>query len=563
MSLLFCFLWISPALASNEQIQNYQVDIKILQDSTLEVTEIINYDFGDNQKHGIYRDIPILKKSFSETQFEIYDIGVNDDKGNVYQKEISRKGNDLSIKIGSADEYVTGLKIYIINYKVKGAFVFTEESDNLFWNAIGTYWLVPIANNSINVFLPPGLSQKQIKTACYWGADNSTNKCSNTKHQIASDKTLEKIIFKSQALKSSQGVTINLYFDKGIISQPPPPNIIIAFLKKYSIGFMPIFTFLLMFFIWYKKGRDPKGRGAIIAQYEAPKDMMPAELGTIYDERVHSKDISAEIIYLAIHGYLRIRRIQKDGLFSKEDYELEKLKSSSDLARQYQKDLIDNLFSEGVDKVLMSSLKNKAYKWMMKIEAAIYVLVTEQGYFEKNPQKTRRLYIILIAIIVIGVRAFAEAAFSFSSNVAYIFFVFFSVIISIIIVISFGIKMPKKTIKGALAKEYILGLKEYINVAEKDRIKFHNAPAKDPQVFEKLLPYAMAFGLEKEWAKQFEGIYLEEPDWYVSGQGASFSAISFASSLSSFKTAAASTTSVSSSGGSVGGGGGGGGGGSW
>ena len=111
-----------------------------------------------------------------------------------------------------------------------------------------------------------------------------------------------------------------------------------------------------------------------------------------------------------------------------------------------------------------------------------------------------------------------------------------------------------------------MGLKDYINVAEKDRIAFHNAPEKNPELFEKLLPFAMALGVEKKWAEQFEGIYTQEPNWYHGGiYGAHFSATSFGSSLSNFSTSSGSTLSSSSSGGGggVGGGGGGGGGGSW
>jgi hypothetical protein len=44
----------------------------------------------------------------------------------------------------------------------------------------------------------------------------------------------------------------------------------------------------------------------------------------------------------------------------------------------------------------------------------------------------------------------------------------------------------------------------YIDTAEDEKIKFHNDPEKYKGVFEKLLPYAMIFNLEKKWAKVFE-----------------------------------------------------------
>jgi len=145
--------------------------------------------------------------------------------------------------------------------------------------------------------------------------------------------------------------------------------------------------------------------------------------------------------------------------------------------------------------------------------------------------------------------------------------------ISGLLIIIFGLFMPAKTRKGALAKEHILGFKKYLSVAEKDRIEFHNAPKKNPERFEKLLPYAMALGVEEEWAKQFEGIYDKQPDWYGGPSAARFNALTLTRSLNSFSSSANSTlaskpSSASGggsgfSGGGSGGGFGGGGGGSW
>ncbi len=136
----------------------------------------------------------------------------------------------------------------------------------------------------------------------------------------------------------------------------------------------------------------------------------------------------------------------------------------------------------------------------------------------------------------------------------------------------FSFVMPAYTQKGAEMKEYILGLKKYMTVAEKDRIEFHNAPDKNPEIFETLLPFAMVLGVEKLWAKQFEGIYRQNPSWYSDRSNHAFSAVAFTNNLGGFsgsvQSAFAATTTAASggsgfSGGGSGGGGGGGGGGSW
>ena len=155
---------------------------------------------------------------------------------------------------------------------------------------------------------------------------------------------------------------------------------------------------------------------------------------------------------------------------------------------------------------------------------------------------------------------------------AFVFTLALALVICGIIIVIFGIFMPSRTKKGVLAQEHILGFKRYLMVAEKDRITFHNAPEKRPELFEKFLPFAMALGVEQAWAQQFEGIYKQQPDWY-DGQGNMFSAVIFANSLNSFSHdmngAMAAPSSAGSGGSGLGGGGfsgggfGGGGGGSW
>ena len=86
-----------------------------------------------------------------------------------------------------------------------------------------------------------------------------------------------------------------------------------------------------------------------------------------------------------------------------------------------------------------------------------------------------------------------------------------------------------------------------------------------PALFEKYLPFAMAFGVAEKWANAFRDMYLEPPQWYSGGSGP-FNAMRFSDSISTMSRAAASTMSSSPSssgsggGGSSGGGSGGGGG---
>lgn len=562
------------AQEQEELIQNYQVDIFVNQDSTVNIEERIVYDFGKQIKHGIYRDIPLSFTSFWLNYYlDVSDITVSDGNGRTYVFSVSKEGDIKQIKIGDPSLVISGVHNYVIKYKAKQAIDYEKEYDEFYWNAIGADWKVAILNSETNIHFWQPLKADQFSLDCYYGYRGSNAKC--PVDGMANSNEFSDLSFKTGALSPYHGVTILLRLEKGLINAPSVLDNFFRLLKLYVVLLLPLIATIIMFLHWRNNGRDPKGRGTIIAQYDAPKDLFPAEAGTVLDERVNSKDISAEIILLATLGYIKITRIEKSGPFSQADYLLEKLKEEADLPREYQKELMANLFSsstadkkleklKGVQfsekalaKVLISDFNNKAHKWIKIVENGIYESVVDKRYFVKNPNKVRNNYGIafILFFVVIGF-------FGSSNN----FLLLTSFVLTFGIIFVFGYHMPRRTKEGVLMKEYILGLKDYINVAEKDRIAFHNAPEKNPELFEKLLPFAMALGVEKKWAEQFEGIYTQEPSWYSAGvYGAHFSAANFGSSLSSFSTSSASTLSSSSSGGGggVGGGGGGGGGGSW
>jgi uncharacterized membrane protein len=135
-----------------------------------------------------------------------------------------------------------------------------------------------------------------------------------------------------------------------------------------------------------------------------------------------------------------------------------------------------------------------------------------------------------------------------------------------LIVAAFGRIMPARTVQGARALERVLGFEEFLRRVEGDRLE---RVVKTPEMFERFLPFAMAFGVERKWAKAFQDIYREPPTWYVGSTAGPFDMSGFSSRLGDLSSRAESTMSSSPrssngsgfSGGSSGGGSGGGGGG--
>jgi uncharacterized membrane protein len=216
------------------------------------------------------------------------------------------------------------------------------------------------------------------------------------------------------------------------------------------------------------------------------------------------------------------------------------------------------------DKIKISDLKNKFYKSIPKIQDALYdEVVKEKKYFAKNPKRVRTKYFVIGSVIL------SLSFFSFSLFAAFERFdlLFGSLLLGPVFMIMAKF-MPRKTLKGSEAHRKTLGFMDYINTAERYRVKFEE----DQNIFERFLPYAMIFGIADKWAEAFKDIYKGKPDWYKT-EG-SFKPNVFVNRIYNFTRSANSTlasrpsskgSSGSSgfSGGFSGGGFGGGGGGSW
>ena len=143
-------------------------------------------------------------------------------------------------------------------------------------------------------------------------------------------------------------------------------------------------------------------------------------------------------------------------------------------------------------------------------------------------------------------------------------------------------RVRRRTPTGALAHDHLMGLREYIRLAEADRIAMLQSASgaevdaqRIVRVYERLLPYAVIFGYEDEWQAELARYYATGTPSWIDGSGQSFTGMSFAQmqtsvasspvthvpSASSSSSSSFSSSGGSSGGGSAGGGGGGGGGG--
>jgi uncharacterized membrane protein len=573
-------LFFLPTLALAEKISSFDVTIEIKKDGSMNVSEKILYDFEGLNRHGIFRDIPIsYSKGIFTHKLRINKIEVTDELNQPLPYEKSTGGGYLNLKIGEPDKFVTGLKTYTINYSVKRALSAFDSFDELYWNITGNQWQVSIEKSSANVIFPTAMPITDLRLHCYVGQIGESTPCSKFNIELESEQESKSVTFyQTQPLAFGSGLTVAAGWPIGITDRESQnQKTIYALIDNALLGF-PFLTLLVMTIIWFTKGRDQGGKESIVPQYEAPKDLNPIEVGILYDQKAHKKDFSAELINLAVLGHIIIHYQTEKKLLNfitEIKYILEKTEKPADYLKDFDKLFLEKLFSSknikeheindkkisGVD---LGELKDTFYLDYQKIINLAHSALVKDGYFPEKPQATKAKYII------VGIITLIALVFGYYFIIGYVSFIeIISVIISGLIILVISQLMPQRTEKGTRAKEYILGLKMYLQVAEKDRLAFHNAPTKKPETFEKLLPYAIALGVDKQWLDQFKEIYTQGPSWYQGANNANFSMVTFGNSLSAFKysagvaIASAPSSSGSGGGGSSGGGFGGGGGGSW
>ncbi len=545
---LFVGAYLHPVFA--EEITSFDTHLDIQSDGALQVKEQIEYDFGSAYRHGIYRTIPFTKVN-SKGQTYVMNIGgfsVADQASVPYTYDVSTEQQSKKIKIGDADKTITGPHTYAISYTVGGALTYFSDHDELYWNVTGDQWAYPIKDATAEISLPSNVAPSDIRMSCFVGHSGSKEASCSTSY----DHGIAKIT-SNRPLAPNEQLTIVFGFPKNIVGVLEP-TLYVSFWDTL-VGKIVLILLVVLSALWYvvlpisipitwwKHGRDPKSvMGAASAWFDAPKTkdgkpLTPGETGTLVDEKADMRDITATIVHLAQRGFIQIIEAEK-GSFT-----LKKLqpKEPSEL-RTHEKRLYNDIFGA------LDVVNLKTANLAIVVEQAkkdLYDMVVIDGFFEKNPQSVRNGY---IALAVLGL---------VTGN--------FPLLLSSLL---FGLQMPVKTVYGSETAAIAQSLKNFLT-SQQRQLAFQ---AKNQMMFEKLLPYAVAFGVEKIWAERFSDIAMKQPDWYQGYSTSHFNSVLFVNSLSrstaSFATAAtpvSSSTGHSSgfSGGFSGGGGGGGGGGSW
>lgn len=557
---------LAPGAAARElRIEQFESKIFVSPDGSIDVTETIQARFIGSWR-GLYREIPVEYVTPQGFNYSLFlDVRrVTDGEGNALKFESSRERHYRKLKI-----FVTGAqdarKTIVIEYRVADALRFFEDHDELYWNVTGDEWDVPIQSAAAKIFLPEGTTG--IRANRFTGAYGSREQEADV--EVAGTgvefRTLHPLAY-------HEGLTVAVAFDKGFVRTPTAADKAFLFLRSnWPLG-APLVAFVGMFLIWWMRGRDPRLR-PISALYEPPDKLTPGEAGTLLDDSVDMRDITATLVDLAVRGFLVIEEHKKEhlgGLWSDKDYNfiLKKGLPAWKTLQGHEQVLLEGIFSGGQEgeTASMSSLENRFYTSLPLIKNNLYDSLVTHGYYGKRPDSTRSGW-IGVGVLLGFLLAWGGAALGKSMGMAPLTFIV-SGILTGGVICAFGWLMPARTASGTRALEGVLGFEDFLAHVESDRF---NRMVKTPQMFEKFLPFAMALGVDKNWSKAFQNICKEPPQWYRGTYGPQFYPMVFADDLNRMSARASSVMASAprssggsgfdgggSSGGGFGGGGGGG-----
>ena len=552
----------APARAADRTlvIDSFDAAIQVAVDGSIEVIETITPTFTGSW-NGIYRTIPIEYRTPQGLNYtlRLQIEEITDGSGAPLRYESSRVRHYRKLKIwvpGAQD----ATRTVRLRYRVANALRYFDEHDELYWNITGDEWDVPIRAATASIALPDGVSG--IRATAFRGEYGSTAR---------NDVTIAGPIVRvsTPALGFHEGLTAVVGWNPGVVHRPTAADRVGDTIYSNAPLGLPLLVFAGMFAVGRSRVRDP-ALAPISTRYEPPDQMTPAELGTLVDGKPDMRDITATIVDLAVRGYLHIDETENErflGLWSSKDYtfRLTKPREEWSALKRHESALLGAMFGAD-DTVSLSDLKNKFYKRLPDLKNGLYDNLVDGGLYTARPDRVRGMYIglaIAVGVLIAWGGGKIMDSLGMQPEAAVI-----AGIVSGLIVGAFAWFMPSRTVRGTRELENILGFREFLSRVDADRL---NRTVKTPEMFEKFLPFAMALGVESNWAKAFEGIYQQPPQWYTGTSGVhTFNPGTFTNSLTRMSATAASVMtsaprgsggsgfSGGSSGGGFGGGGGGG-----
>lgn len=504
----------------------FDVDFVIDQSGDFRITERQAVNFLSGSYRRASRNIGL-----ANTQ-EIKDITVSED-GRAYTlatnaaaqspNTYTTRNNGATLTIEWYFPQTSGqVRNFEIAYTVVGGLRINPDLDVLDWVALRQDLPASALASTVTVRLPSAIDQAQFRLDSL-GAP--------ARREVVDGRTAQFVA--TNGVPRGEGLAIKVAFPHGLVSAAPPPwqqafdqqqreqerRQGIQDLANLALGVLGILVLLggglLLFILWYMRGRDP--HVGLMADYlrEPPSDLSPGVMGTLIDERADLHDVLGTLTDLGRKGIIHIEEVAPaQGSWGRSDFLIERREAGIPLTKLEQA-VLDTILPNGAIRMRLSEVKGGINASLTRFNEALYAEVVERGYFTVSPERTRQRYrtagkAMAILAIVVAVGAF----FISGSTLGALIFPAIGLVVIGLALRGMARAMPVKTRLGAeeaarwnAFKRYLANLEKYENLNEaKGR-------------FEQFLPYATAFGLDQSFIQKFASVAAPVPQWFGGGGG--------------------------------------------
>lgn len=578
--------------------REYNVNIKVNEDNTVEVTETMTVFFNE-RRHGIIRSIP--------TKWELYRADGSSTRVKAVMTDIKCSttcnvevdGDFKNIRLGDEDEYVTGDVVYGIKYTYNLGSDKLDYADEFYYNIVGSGFDTRIDRLNFEISFPKDFDTSMIGFST--GPEGSIGYNPDYLSYSVDSNIIKGTYYNT--LEAYNAFTIRVELEDGYFKGVDPSI-------NYLCYLIPIIGLVVIFIMWLKYGKEKKYVTTI--EFDAPEGFNPLDVALIYNGRLRIDHLLSLIVYLAEKGYIKISETSTSKLNKDSSFKLFKVKEY-DGDNQYEQAFMDILF-EDKDEVTKSHIEvNCSVKLFelcksyekdnrpalikkgnnKRIAIGIFIIVATFLNFYLAVKDYSILSILFYFVPLIGISVFIctiDTMHNISGKIMISIWSFmFSIVPSVMVLLSildyieivgllslitftvtiieiFLLKfMSKRTETANEMYGRIKGLRKFIKTAELSRLQL--LVNENPTYFYKLLPYALVLNLNKKWIEKFTDIRLDNPDFYNGRDNFYFHCMAFNHYIVNTSTAIMSRNthsgSGSSGGGFSGGGGGGGGSSSW
>ncbi len=549
-------------LADTERIDRYSATAEVDVDHA-DITEVIDYDFGTPDRHGIFRDVPGLDPSDPIT---VESATAPD------QFTIEPSAFETRIRIGDPDQTIDGRHRYRISYPIGVEF----EDGLISWNAVGANWDVAIRNVELHLLAPFELSEAQ----CSMGEAGSWDSCTATQPEPGH------LVVELGKLNSFEGVTLSAVPGSPLATRPtaviedgpnaPDPGSGL-WLPAGVAALLALIAGGLASRLIRSRGKELVWAGGSAdaafgpqfdntypvrrvdhdelhklasTEFAPPKGLTAWQGGVLYAEQTTQDHLSAWLLERAIAGEIRIDGNDEDltihdlRVDSAEHESLQRLFGGRDSVKLGE---YDEQFASG-----WSALETKLNQWQ------------EGSPFWDPTGERQRTAAQIIGFLMLFPGFFLMLVFAIASNRAgpiwligvglgaAIFGGGFATILR-----SWELRI--RTPEGSGLWILIESFRRFINGSDAQHVE---AAAKQGRLLE-YTAWAVALDEADHWADAMQQAKVDDPDLYPTNALYMASVGSNLSGATASALRAPSSSSSGGGGGSVGGGGGGGGGGSW